>query len=585
MAYSKYKDAPPEETIKRIKECFSKVGIDLKHKVSKRMDGIYSSVVFDDKGGWSTAGKGTTEEFCLASGYAEAMEHFCNYCAYDWKKINEESRVYLGFDRYPDETITGIEQLQDIHTYVKQEMEQAYSIEGDSCNDEDLIKTWKDFLNCNSISLVPYYSVKKRKVVELPEAIVGKLCGSTGGGAGNSPEEAIGHGLDEISERYVKYIIYSEELTPPEIPFEYIEEHCPEIFQIIQNIQKEKRYSVIVFDASLGKNYPVVAVCVIDKDSHSYVVNFGAHPCFTIALERCLTEMFQFMTLEVKKTAKHKSMEKWTSFSQDVHSVRNWVSLLRDDTGKVPDTFFAGRPSWKFRPWGFYDNYNNKYGMQLQIDNFLKNGVKDIFIRDFSFLGFPVYRIYIPELSVSHYTISKRVLKNFEDGNAVIQSIISQDKCKLSREEQKLMQQVFANDSYISTWIIRDIKESYLDLAYIFLIKDMFGEKEAMEMLSSVDEDFSAAIGEDLHMKILNKPVEYRDRLIDLFYGSFILDIVIAWRKDNCFAELCLVLKKYNFLRKAGNDDIVKNIQLIHRRFKECMLKNVPDQMRIEDIL
>ena len=45
------------------------------------------------------------------------------------------------------------------------------------------------------------------------------------------------------------------------------------------------------------------------------------------------------------------------------------------------------------------------------------------------------------------------------------------------------------------------------------------------------------------------------------------------------------VLKKYNFLRKAGNDDIVKNIQLIHRRFKECMLKNVPDQMRIEDIL
>ena len=87
------------------------------------------------------------------------------------------------------------------------------------------------------------------------------------------------------------------------------------------------------------------------------------------------------------------------------------------------------------------------------------------------------------------------------------------------------------------------------------------------------------------YRKILNKPVEYRDRLIDLFYGSFILDIVIAWRKDNCFAELCLVLKKYNFLRKAGNDDVIENIQLIHRRFKECMLKNVPDQMRIEDIL
>lgn len=358
LTYSKYKDAPPEQTIERIRECFSSVGVNLKHSVFKRMDGIYSSIVLDELGGWATAGKGTNEAYCLASGYAEAMEHFCNYCAYDLSHLNQETMEYLNFDRYPDEKIIKMSQIMDINKLVLDEMKLAYSMEGDVCDDEKLAKTWSMFLNSDSISLVPYYSVKKKTTVYLPEAIIGKLCGSTGGGAGNTVEEAIGHGLDEISERYVKYVIYSKELTPPEVPHEYIQKVCPDIFQIISNIQNNGEFEVLVMDASLGRHYPVVAICIVNKFTHSYVINFGAHPCFQIALERCLTEMFQFMTLGQKKSIKHKNFEKWTSYADDVHSVRNWVSLLRDDTGKVPDAFFSDMPSWKFEPWGIYANYN-----------------------------------------------------------------------------------------------------------------------------------------------------------------------------------------------------------------------------------
>lgn len=587
MAYSKYKDAPPDETIERIKKCFSKIGVNLRHTVSKRMEGIYSSVVFDEIGGWATAGKGTSELFCLASGYAEAMEHFCNYCAYDVSKIDKNGRNYLNFNRYPDEIVIDKSQIRNIDERVLNEMKQAYSIEGDICDDSKLADTWSEFLDSDNISLVPYYSVKKKTTVYLPEAIIGKLCGSTGGGAGNTVEEAIGHGLDEISERYVKYVIYSKELTPPEITQDFIEKVCPDLFQIIVDIQNDEKYSIIVLDASLGKKYPVVAVCLINQFSHSYVVNFGAHPCFPIALERCLTEMFQFMSLGQEKSIKHKNLEKWTSFDDDVHTVRNWTSLLRDDTGKVPNAFFVGNPSWQFEPWGLYEDYSNKYGVKLQINNFLQDGAEDIFIRDFSFLGFPVYRVYIPDYSSSHYTICDRILKDYENGKNIMNAIVTKNKCTLTMEEGKMLQKVFSHNSYIDSWIIRDVKETYFDLLYAFLVKDLLCEEEAFELINSIDDDFSSALREEQHMAYLNKSVMYRDRSIELFYGCFISKIIKAWRKDNSFIHLCLLLKKYGLIkaRQTNNATAIENLQLVHQRFKEAMLKNIPDQMFISNFV
>ena len=581
MTYSKHKDASPKDTIQRIKECFASVGITLKHTVTKRMDHIYSSVVIDPVGGWSTAGKGTTEEYCLASAYAEAMEHFCNYCAYDASKIQQSAKQYLGFDRYPDETTLPIGQIMNIDPQVLREITLAYSQEGDACDDAKLTETWSEFLNTDTISLVPYYSVRKKTIVKLPEAIIGKLCGSTGGGAGNTPEEAIGHGLDEISERYAKYVIYSKELTPPEIPHDYIREVCPDLFQVIENIQDDNRYSVLVLDASLGRGYPVVAVCLIDRLFHSYVVNFGAHPCFPIAMERCFTEMFQFMTLGQAQSIKH--MEKWTSFSEseDIHSVRNWVSLLRDDTGKIPDAFFAGEPSWEFVPWGIYSDYSNRFGMKLQIDNFLRDGVEDIYIRDFSFLGFPVYRIYIPEYSTSHYTVCDRILKNYKDGKRILEEIICDDEQDIKQEDLAALEEIFSSKSYVDSWLIRDIKESYQDLVYAFLIKDKAGTAAAMELIANLDEDVAQAIREEQHMMTLNRSVVERNRIIRLFYGDFISDVVAAWRNENAFVNLCMLLRDQILINQKQKKSNVGELQLLHKKFKECMVRNTPDQMRI----
>ena len=583
LTYSKYKDAAPEDTIKRIRDCFSAVGVELRHTVTKRMDNIYSSVVLDPIGGWSTAGKGTTEEYCLASAYAEAMEHFCNYCAYDFTCIEKSARDYLGFDRYPDEKIIPMAKIRDVHPTVLKEITEAYSMEGDCCDEEKLAKTWSLFLNSDTMSLVPYYSVRKKETVYLPEAVVGKLCGSTGGGAGNTAEEAIGHGLDEISERYVKYVIYSEELTPPKISHEYIREVCPDLNQIIDNIQNDNRYSVLVLDGSLGRGYPVVAVCLIDRNTHSYMVNFGAHPCFQIALERCFTEMFQFMNLGQTQSIHHKNMEKWTSFvnSEGIHSVRNWVSLLRDDTGKIPDAFFSGEPSWEFVPWGVYSDYSNRFGMKLQIDNFLRDGAEDIYIRDFSFLDFPVYRIYIPKLSVSHYTVCDRILKHYQAGKEIVESIVGGSKMDLTLNDRTILEDVFSPKSYVDSWIIRNIKESYFDLVYAFLIKDKAGKDEALELIADLNEDVAQAIREEEHMIVLKRTAEERNRIIRLFYGEFVANVVAAWRSKNSFVQLLLLLKEQRLVGPKRMKKYTEDVQSLHKRFKECMVRNTPNQLRI----
>lgn len=585
MAYSKYKDLPPEVTIQKIKECFKTIGINLEERIIKRLDGIYSCTIIDNQNGWTAAGKGTTPEFCLASGYAEAMEHFCNYCAYDTALLYPDSKNFLGFQRYPDEKMVDMNMLSSINPMVLTDIKTAFELEGDTYINDLASAAWKEFLKTDTFSLVPYYSVKDNTIVHLPESIIGKLCGSTGGGAGNTPEEAIGHALDEIGERYVKYIIYSEELTPPDIDRSFMKKHCSELSSVIETIERVANFKILVKDASLGKGYPVVAVCLINQDTHSYIVNFGAHPTFAVALERCLTEMFQFMSLENNNINRHKQMTIWSSFETTTHSIKNWTSLLRDDTGIVPDAFFANDFSWRFEPWGISNFYNNKKGLRQQIDTFISNGVKDIFIRNFSFLGCPVFRIYIPEVSFSHFTINDKTMRLFSESLQLVNSILNNSILELNNSEIKLLVEAFSNNTYVSTWILKGVNEKYIDLLYAALIKETEGEKQSLEVLRRINTDYSIALIEDINMRKKGVVIEKIDHIIQLFYGDYVTEIVKNWRDSEAFIKLILVLKKYGIMFEKDKTQYVESVQLTHCNFKKSMIDNLPSQRLIGDIL
>lgn len=588
MDFNRYKDALPSDTINHIEGIIRSLGIVPDIIVTERVEGIYSATITDKTNGWTASGKGTTEEYCLASGYGETIEHLCSYFAYDPSRCSKEAKEYLGFMRYPDERTIRISEIPTRFPDVFADMEAAYCQSGKKpATAESVVAVWESFLGSTTTNIAPYYSVKEDRVVYLPEAIIGSLCGSNGGGAGNTPAEAIGHGLDEICERYAKHQIYSNRLTPPSVPFAFIEERFPFLFEIIQEIQRKYGYKVYVKDASLGENLPVVAVLIVDRVNHKYLVNFGSHPSFAVALERCFTELFQGFDPS-NLGMKRKDLARWKCHTDnEFDAIRNWVSLLRDDTGIIPHTFFAGNNSWEFEPWTIDENHNNVCGVRTQLMNLTELTNSNIYIRDFSFLGFPVYRMYIPGVSTSCLSLDEKQLAAFVYGNKMIKCIQANNEPELSTDELKaLLENVFHPDSFISSLIFRNLSDSMLNALTAALYLDL-GEKEtAYHMLTQQDDRFCDCAIQDLKLRHQGVSDRERNVLLELFYGPEELEFALCWREENVFVSLItefLGRKTINFNGNSSRD--AKQTDKLHKSVKETMVKNIPNQSAIKAIL
>lgn len=461
--YSKYKDADPRDTINRIKKIFDQVGIALVCQTEKHIDGVYTSYLTDPVCRWRTEGKGTSVDFCEASAYGEAMEHICTHYAFDISTVSEHAKNYRGFFRYPDERQGLVDDIPNVAPIIMEEMKEPYIRLGHAIpQDSALIALWKQILKSDTTSFTPYYHINSQKTVFLPDAVLSRLCGTNGGGCGNTPEEAIGHALDEIIERWCKYTIFSQEMTPPEVPDSYLSQRCPELLTIKQGIEKQGQFRVLVLDASLGRQLPVVCIVIIDPQSKRYIVNFGCHPQFEIALERCFTEVFQDRRI-VPELIERKDMAVWANFElQSVFSQRNWTKLLEDDLGLWPSAFFGTVPSWPFQEWPVFESYSNKEGMNSQLMRLLNLGA-DIYIRNVSFLGFPVYKIYIKGISVSHINYTDEILSDL--------SIVAKMKLFLSgdlscSEMLNLSKTVFGKNSILGRMFFYRLTNEEFDILH-----------------------------------------------------------------------------------------------------------------------
>ena len=58
-------------------------------------------------------------------------------------------------------------------------------------------------------------------------------------------------------------------------------------------IAREIGFPVLVKDASLGGQFPVACVALMNPRTGGVFVSFGAHPSLAVALERSLTELLQ----------------------------------------------------------------------------------------------------------------------------------------------------------------------------------------------------------------------------------------------------------------------------------------------------
>lgn len=581
ILYSKYKDADPQQTVKTIKEHYASLQLNMEYSIEKHIDGVYSAYLYDVGGRWNTAGKGTTEAFCLASAYGESMEHLCNHFAFDISKTSERAKAYGGFCRYYDEIQLPIEAIEKVSPIVFRDMRSCCGTS--NINNTEIIEIWKKVLQCNQTPFIPYFNISSRKTELLPDAVLSKLCGSNGGGSGNTPEEAIGHALDEAIERYVKYKIVFNNLTPPTIPREYIREQCPELHETIKQIEAQGRFNIIVKDASLGKGFSVVCILVIDNQTQRYLTNFGAHPRFEIALERCLTELFQDHEC-VDYLIDRADMTDWNTYeSENSTNLSNWVSLLRDDIGSVPNSVFFRDASWEFAPWKIFDVYNNKIGVIHQLQILKENGF-DVFIRDNSILDFPVYKVYIPFLSLSHIIFDNRLADEAIIVNHFFEYLSNDFPVD---KKQTACDCAFSEDAFLLRMLLHNWNQELFDFLYATLLFDIHKPEKAVYLLKQTSFACATFLKRYIEMTLSGMDSKKKEALLYVFYGEKSITWLKHLEAGNAFALLQEYCQHSGLLKK--NDTDANKAEWfkdeLYQKIKSASQRTQIDQNRISSLL
>ena len=580
--YLKYKDAEPKDTVNRIKSIFNQIGIKLVCQTEKHVDGVYTSYLTDPVCRWRTEGKGTSIDFCEASAYGEAMEHICTHYAFDISTVSQQAKNYRGFFRYPDERQVPVSQIPDIAPVILEEMREPYVRLGQPIPaDRDLISLWTKILKSDTTSFTPYYHVGSGETVFLPDAVLSKLCGTNGGGCGNTPEEAIGHALDEIVERWCKYTIFSKRMTPPEVPDNYLAKRCPELLTVKQSIENQGHLRVLVLDASLGKRLPVVCIVVIDPASKRYLVNFGCHPQFEIALERCFTEVFQDRRV-VPELIERKDMSTWANFDREtVFSQRNWAKLLEDDLGLWPGEFFGSIPSWTFSEWPVFETYSNSAGMHSQLNRLLSMGA-DIYIRNVSFLDFPVFKVYIKGISTSHISYTEDILNDL----SIIEKMKSFLGGELSHNEMlALSQTVFGKDSIWGRMFFYRLSNEEFDILHSAFLMEYGSTGDAYEPLRFWNGEEASVIKRILEMAGF-MPLKSAVGSAKRFSSHALLPFIEAFFSDRPFHNMLVHYRFSGSSRKSMSGNTIQpDRDAFFGAVKDFMAEHMVSQDEIKHII
>lgn len=382
------KDAPLEETISKLKKKLLDWGFDVEEASwLNPVPNVWSVHIRDRFCPYLfTNGKGVTKDAALASALGEFFERLnCNYFFADFylgQKIADGDFVH-----YPQEKWVSLE--GDIHQeLMNDDLWDFYDPER-ALTPEQLVDTNSGNLE-RGICALPYTQVRDGKTYHIPMNIVGNLYVSNGMSAGNTATEARVQALSEIFERSVKNRILAEGISLPDIPKEVLERY-PKVLEAIAELEAQG-YPIICKDASLGGEFPVINVTLLNPQEGTAFASFGAHPKFQIALERTLTELLQGRKLD--------QLDVFSPPSFDLEAVKDTLNLeahFIDSNGLIHWNFFSQKNDFDFADWNFgKDSTQDEFQAMIEIFHRLK---KDVYIMDFEHLGVYGCRIHVPGMS------------------------------------------------------------------------------------------------------------------------------------------------------------------------------------------
>ena len=407
------KDASLESSISRMQAKLAEIGF---HVVERSwlnpIDGIWSVHVSDRNCPLLfTNGKGSSKLAALASALGEFFERLS--CNYFW------TNYYLGekfathdFTHYPQERWFQPNEdgdwPQDLLT---PELQIFYNPDA-SIGAEVLVEHNSGNVE-RGICTLPFVRMNDGKEIWFPINIIGNLYVSNGMSAGNTVAEARAQALGEIVERHIKFRIISEGLCLPDVPEEVIA-RFPRIESGIDAL-RTAGYGVLVKDASLGGQYPVMNVTLLNPHDQGCYSSFGAHPRFEIALERALTELLQGRALNALDGFPEPGFD-----LDEIASAPNIEIHFVDSSGVISWNFLGETPDYAFCDWNFSTSTEEDYNWLLGM---IHAGGHDIFIADYTHLGMYACRIIVPGMS-EIYPVDDLEYENNSFGNDIREAIL-----------------------------------------------------------------------------------------------------------------------------------------------------------------
>jgi len=382
------KDLPLEQTIADMTAILAELGMKIEISSWRNIvPNVWSLHIRDAASPMCfTNGKGASKESALCSALGEFIERLnCNFF-YNDQFLGEEI-ANSEFVHYPNEKWF---QLTDDDSLPQGILDDytlgIYNPEDELCGSH-LIDTNSGNVE-RGICSIPYVRHSDGETVYFPSNLIENLFLSNGMSAGNNFAEAKVQCLSEIFERAVKRQIIEQELVLPDVPEEVLAKY-PGIVAGIKGLE-EQGFPVVVKDASLGGQFPVMCVTLMNPKTGGVFASFGAHPSFEVALERSLTELLQGRSFEGLN-----DVPKPTFNSMAVSEPENFVEHFIDSTGKISWRFFSAKHDYEFVEWDFSGTNEQETASLFGI---LKDLGKEAYIAEFSDLG-TACRILVPDYS------------------------------------------------------------------------------------------------------------------------------------------------------------------------------------------
>ncbi len=527
------KDLPLEKTIANMTELLADLGMKIEISSWRNIvPNVWSLHIRDAASPMCfTNGKGSTKESALCSALGEFIERLnCNFFYND--QFLGEDIAQGEFVHYPNEkwfSLTDDDALPEgiLDDYTRE----IYDPEGE-LRGSHLIDTNSRNME-RGICSIPYVRESDGETVYFPSNLIENLFLSNGMSAGNNVNEAKVQCLSEILERAVKRQIIEEEMTLPNVPQDVLNKY-PSIVEGI-NALEAQGFPILVKDASLGGQFPVMCVTLMNPKTGGVFASFGAHPSFEAALERSLTELLQGRSFEGLN-----DIQKPTFNSMAVSEPENGVEHFIDSSGVISWRFFSDKHDYEFCEWDFSGTNEEESESLFGI---FKTLGKEVYVAEFSDLG-SACRILVPDYS-EVYPVEDLIWDNTNKALAYREDILNL---------HSISDEALAN-------LVERLEESQLDdysdintlIGIVFDENTVWGQLTILELKLLI----YLALGDlEEASELVETYLQYNDNTVErrLFYQAMHAALEVTLDDD-------LVLEDFiaNFNRMFG-ETIMKNV-------------------------